>query len=135
MEDPDRRNMKKILLIILLTLLASFSTVSAGYNDLNNLINNQRNYKLKSSYILDQIALCRAKYVAEGHWTHAGYQTCFNRYGIKWNYGEVLAKGYYSDGDIVNAWLNSPTHKNVMFMNWRNIGSSKWGDIIVVVFN
>lgn len=126
--------MIKFILILIFTLI--FTTqVNAGYDNLNNLINNQRPYKLISSSKLDQIALCRAKYVLEDHWTHNGHKICFKRYGLTYNYGEILAKGYYSDNDIVNAWLNSSSHNRVMKQNWKYIGSSKWGDITVVVFN
>lgn len=128
--------MNKILLIIFL-ILTIHTQVYAGYTDLNNLINQQRNTKLISSTKLDQIAFCRAKYLIDNNlWTHNNYGKCFNKYGIYNNFGEILAKGYYSDNDIVNAWLNSPSHNRVMKMaNWHYIGSSKVGDITTVVFN
>ena len=126
--------MKTFILVLLFYLLFGQS-VEAGYIELNNLINQQRKIKLISSPNLDQIAYCRAKYISQGHWTHTDHEICFHKYGIKWNYGEILAQGYYSDKDIVKTWLNSPSHKSVMLGRWRYIGSSKVGDITVVVFN
>lgn len=38
-------------------------------------------------------------------------------------YGENLAKGYVSAGEAVNAWMNSPTHReNIMFGGFRTCG-------------
>lgn len=47
----------------------------------------------------------------------------FNRFNVKFNYaGEILAKGYNSK-EVVNAWLNSPSHKSVILdKDFKNIG-------------
>jgi hypothetical protein len=39
--------------------------------------------------------------------------------------GENLAKGFYSSQDVVNAWMNSPTHRaNVLSENFQDVGFS-----------
>lgn len=118
---------------VIVKMLLSGSVL--GYENLNRTINSKRTYPLISSPQLDQIAYCRAKYLFDNNlWTHNGNEKCFYKYGIKWNYGEVLAQGYYDDGVIVQAWLNSPSHRNVMLGNYRYFGSSKMGNITVVTF-
>ena len=105
-----------------------------GYADLRKIINDKRSYPLKPNYTLDLIANCRVKYLVDNNlWTHDGHPICFNKYGV-YSYGEILGQGYTSDYVLVDAWLNSPTHKNVILMKWKYIGIAKLKDITVVTF-
>lgn len=117
---------------LIVKLLLSSSVL--GYMDLEKMINSKRKYPLRNSPKLDQIAYCRARYLVENNlWTHDGHEKCFNKYGV-YSYGEILAKDFIADYDTVIAWLNSPSHKTVMLERWKYIGSSKVGNITVVVF-
>jgi uncharacterized protein YkwD len=123
------------VIVTIITIKLFFSGSILGYADLEKIINSKRTYSLRSSPVLDQIAYCRARYLTENHLqTHNGHQICFNKYGIYHNYGEILAFNFWSDFDIVNAWLDSQSHRNVMMMRWKFIGSSKYKDVTVVVF-
>ena len=119
---------------LIVRLLLSGSVL--GTSSLEKMINDKRSYPLKNSARLDQIAYCRAKYLVDNNlWTHNGFKICFNKYGLYSFFGEVLARNFINDYDMVVAWLNSPFHKQVMLGKWRNIGSSKVDNITVVVFS
>ena len=106
-----------------------------GYTNIESGINDKRKYKLRDSGVLDNIANCRAKYLFDNNlWTHDGHKICFNKYKV-YTYGEILAKDFLVDSDIITAWINSPTHKLVMLGRWKKIGSSKYGNIVVVTFS
>ncbi len=66
---------------------------------------------------------------SKGYWAHFGPngESPWNFIlGAGYQYdsaGENLAKNYASSGDVVNAWMNSPTHRdNILKSNYQDIG-------------
>lgn len=72
------------------------------------------NKPLKANAKLTQAAQERASYIADGHWSHDGYDKTVQKY-YKYRYlGENLARDFNSDEAIVNAWLKSEAHRAVL---------------------
>lgn len=82
-----------------------------------------------------QAAQARAEYVANGHWTHDGNWDQIIKF-YKYRYiGEDMAKDYGDNQSIINAWLNSPTHKDVLLnCTYRESGVGRSGNIVVQLF-
>jgi hypothetical protein len=79
---------------------------------------------------LDSAALAKGNdMLAKGYWAHFAPDgtspwTFFTNFGYKYRYaGENLARDFSNPADAVNAWMNSPTHKdNILNANYREIG-------------
>lgn len=85
---------------------------------------------LAENQALDQAAENKAKNMfAENYWAHYspsgkdpwGFITGS---GYKFSYaGENLARNFYNSGDVVNAWMASPTHKdNIVNSHYQDVG-------------
>ncbi len=66
---------------------------------------------------------------AENYWAHYSPSgkdpwVFINGAGYSFSYaGENLAKSFYTSDEVVNAWMNSKTHKeNILNKNYKNIG-------------
>ncbi len=86
--------------------------------------------KVSENEALDKAAALKAQNMFyENYWAHfapsgktpwdfilgAGYKFTFA--------GENLAKNFYNSGDVVRAWMNSPTHRdNLLNSKYRDIG-------------
>jgi hypothetical protein len=79
---------------------------------------------------LDSAALAKGNdMIAKGYWAHFAPDgtspwTFFVNFGYKYQYaGENLARDFSDAGSAVNAWMNSPTHKeNILNPHYREIG-------------
>lgn len=79
---------------------------------------------------LDSAALAKGNdMLAKGYWAHFAPDgtspwSFFLNFGYKYKYaGENLARDFGNAGDAVNAWMNSPTHKeNILNPNYQEIG-------------
>lgn len=79
---------------------------------------------------LDSAALAKGNdMLAKGYWAHFAPDgtspwSFFLRFGYKYQYaGENLARDFSNANDAVNAWMNSPTHKeNILNAHYRDIG-------------
>ncbi len=67
--------------------------------------------------------------LAKGYWAHFAPDgtspwSFFNKFGYRYRYaGENLARDFSSAPSAVDAWMNSPTHKeNIMNLNYKEIG-------------
>jgi hypothetical protein len=67
--------------------------------------------------------------IAKSYWAHFAPDgtspwTFFTNFGYKYQYaGENLARDFSDAGSAVNAWMNSPTHKeNILNPHYREIG-------------
>jgi hypothetical protein len=67
--------------------------------------------------------------LAKGYWAHFAPDgtspwSFFLKFGYKYKYaGENLARDFQDAGSAVNAWMNSPSHKeNILNPNYREIG-------------
>lgn len=56
----------------------------------------------------------RADFIAKGNWTHDGYETTVRKHYKYKHLGENLAKNYQSEKLVVQAWMDSKTHREVM---------------------
>lgn len=85
---------------------------------------------LTSNSVLSQAALAKGNdMLAKGYWAHFAPDgtspwTFFLNFGYKYRYaGENLARDFADAGSAVNAWMNSPTHKeNILNPNYQEIG-------------
>jgi uncharacterized protein YkwD len=84
---------------------------------------------------LMKAAQARAEYVADGHWTHDGNWEQIAKF-YKYQYiGEDMAKYYPDDQSVINAWLNSPKHKDVLLnCKSRESGVGRKGAFIIQLF-
>ncbi len=79
---------------------------------------------------LSQAALAKGNdMLAKGYWAHFAPDgtspwSFFLSFGYKYRYaGENLARDFADAGTAVNAWMNSPTHKeNILNPNYKDIG-------------
>lgn len=110
-------------------------------NGLPNLVYNQE---------LSQAALAKAQDMfANDYWAHYGPQgrtpwSFINASGYKYIFaGENLARDFDDPASVVNAWMNSPSHRsNLLDKNFREIGvavsygklSGKEGTLVVQMF-
>jgi hypothetical protein len=79
---------------------------------------------------LDSAAIAKGNdMIAKGYWAHFAPDgtspwTFFTSFGYKYQYaGENLARDFSDAGSAVNAWMNSPTHKeNILNPHYKEIG-------------
>lgn len=92
-------------------------------------------YPLKYSTQLTKAAQERAQYTSEGHWSHDGYTATVSKYYSWKQAGEILARFYNTDNEILTGWLNSPTHKAVMLdCRFREVGIGRYNTYVSVIF-
>lgn len=90
---------------------------------------------LKENSGLIQAAEERADYVSAGHWYHEGWIKTVGKYYRYSIAGENLARYYSNDRKIVEAWLGSKTHKDVMLnCAYRETGIGRNGSYTVQLF-
>lgn len=85
---------------------------------------------LNEDSTLSQAALAKGNdMLAKGYWAHFAPDGTspwhfFLEFGYKYRYaGENLARDFSDASSAVNAWMNSPTHRdNIMNANYRDIG-------------
>jgi uncharacterized protein YkwD len=90
---------------------------------------------LKINSGLIEAAEERADYVSAGNWTHEGWTKTVGKH-YRYHYaGENLARHFNSDRQIVDAWLNSKTHREVMLnCQYRETGVGRNGSYVVQLF-
>lgn len=90
---------------------------------------------LKINYKIIEAAEERADFVSDGHWYHDGWTKTLSKHYRYYTAGEVLARGFSDDRKIVEAWLNSKTHKDVILnCAFRETGVGRNGNYIVQLF-
>ncbi len=139
-----------IFIIIIMVLLSSCAGIDSFDNEIISLINQVRIdnglNELQISSDLNNAALKRCEYIINtNQFKHMSLINFIpNRTGHSIKVGEVLALGEMGvkAQDYINAWLASPTHRDVILnpkYNFSNIGiaSVEWGDklLIVVLFS
>ena len=85
---------------------------------------------VKENSILDSAALAKGNdMLAKGYWAHFAPDgtspwSFFIGFGYKYKYaGENLARDFQDANSAVNAWMNSPSHKeNILNPNYMDIG-------------
>jgi hypothetical protein len=85
---------------------------------------------LNESSVLDAAALAKGNdMLAKGYWAHFAPDgtspwSFFLSFGYKYSYaGENLARDFPDASSAVNAWMNSPSHReNMLNPNYRDIG-------------
>lgn len=85
---------------------------------------------LAENSTLDSAALAKGNdMLAKGYWAHFAPDgtspwSFFLRFGYRYQYaGENLARDFQDAGSAVNAWMNSPSHReNILNPNYRDIG-------------
>lgn len=113
-------------------VLGVSSSISVG--DLISLTNAERAKNglspLKENSELDQAAAAKAQNMfAENYWAHyspSGKDPWGFITGAGYNFsyaGENLAKNFQTSNDVVQAWMNSPSHKeNIVNTHYQDIG-------------
>ncbi|HKC04927.1 MAG TPA: CAP domain-containing protein [Patescibacteria group bacterium] len=85
---------------------------------------------VSENHVLDSAALAKGNdMLAKGYWAHFAPDgtspwSFFSSFGYKYRYaGENLARDFADAGSAVNAWMNSPSHKeNILNPNYKEIG-------------
>lgn len=85
---------------------------------------------LKENSVLSEAALAKGNdMLAKGYWAHFAPDgttpwSFFLSFGYKYKYaGENLARDFSDASSAVNAWMNSPTHReNILNANYQDIG-------------
>lgn len=85
---------------------------------------------LSENSVLDSAALAKGNdMLAKGYWAHFAPDgtspwSFFLSFGYRYKYaGENLARDFSNANDAVNAWMNSPTHReNILNPNYRDVG-------------
>lgn len=90
---------------------------------------------LKENIGLINAAKERAEFVSAGHWYHDGWTKTVAKYYRYSFAGENLARDYANDSKIVEAWLASKTHRQVMLnCAYRETGIGRNGTYTVQLF-
>lgn len=107
---------------------------SADKKELIRLTNVERQEKglpaLSESERLNKAALAKGKNMfEENYWAHYSPSgkdpwEFISKAGYRFSYaGENLARNFYTSDEVVNAWMDSPTHKaNILNLHYREIG-------------
>jgi len=99
-------------------------------NETNTNRNNQNLTTLKINPVLNEAAQLKANDMAnKGYFAHTSPEGItpwhwFNKAGYSFYYaGENLAVNFVDSKDVVNAWMNSPSHRaNIVNYNFTEIG-------------
>lgn len=105
--------------------------------DLVNKVREENGCKnpLKENTQLIKAAEERADWVAADHWTHDGNWKTINKYYHYHLAGENMARGWPDDQAVVNAWLESKTHREVMLnCSYVETGIGRSGSYIIQLF-
>jgi len=126
--------MKKtsLLPIIILVIILMPITVKASSVNIEQQINNTRKLIGLKELVTDKKLINTSKFkvndmIYHKYFNHYnkfgdGVLDIFKRFNIKFNYcGEILAKGY-QENELLNAWMESPTHKSVILDDYNKIG-------------
>jgi len=112
---------------------------SAMAGNVLSLVNAKRKEKGLSALVWNQKiangASLRAKKISSNaQWSHDGLSQALWNAGLRNWYSENLAKGFKNDPtQIVNAWVNSPTHAEKMFdERCTQAGIGSYGEITVL---
>lgn len=132
-----------LLFILLQTTFSTFGFYKPGVLGVNSQITisqivdltNQERAKnnlppLSASLSLNNAATAKAANMfEENYWAHyspSGKDPWgfINQSGYKFSYaGENLARNFQTSGDVVKAWMNSPSHReNILNSNYQDIG-------------
>jgi uncharacterized protein YkwD len=129
--------MKKIILILLacfLTLLFPAATFAYSNSEVVSAVNSTRTQNslktLTENKQLNQAAAAKMADIQKyQYWSHdnpvtnTGWVSFIRQAGFKGAAGENLAKGFDSTNHIINAWLNSPSHRaNLLSANFNAVG-------------
>lgn len=135
-----------LIFILLQTSLSWFAQIKPGVLGVSTVINKQEIIRLtnierekrglqplQEDYRLDNAAEAKAENMyAENYWAHyspSGKDPWgfINQSGYKFSVaGENLAKNFYTPEEVVQAWMESPTHRD-------NLLNSKYVDIGIAV--
>ncbi len=134
-----------IILAIIFLLLTPYERSISSIND--NLVQSINNVRvvnnlptLQEDYRLDKSAQIKAcDMYNNNYWSHLDLKGQHSWHLIKeqgyfYIYaGEIMAKNYYGT-EVLEAWLNSPSHRIEIFKPYEDIGVGKCGNITVVHF-
>lgn len=68
-------------------------------------------------------------------WSHNGYAETARKYFKYRKIGENLARNFSNDEEIVNAWLNSPTHRAVLLdCSYKYAGVGRNGSHVAMYY-
>ena len=100
------------------------------------LINGNRVNPVVANERLNRVADCRAEFLHSlDIWSHLGWTWCFRINGVYGGIGEVLSKDFDKNEHVVNAWMNSPSHKNVITNeSYTKVGTSQLYNYVIAVF-
>lgn len=99
--------------ILLLVCSASLYSTLLIHNEVNKQrVNKGLNPLVENSYVC-RFAQRRA-FESVSDWSHDGFLTTAIP-GL----GENLSREYDTEGDVIGAWLNSPTHKENLLGNYK----------------
>lgn len=118
-----------------ITTAAAIETSNNAFaNEVLTLVNAERQKiglaPLQYSLTLETVATIRTNdNLTQGYISHdrtggRKFSTAFSDLGISYTYvGENLAEGYQTPEDVVNAWMNSPTHRdNILNGRFTKLG-------------
>jgi uncharacterized protein YkwD len=130
--------MKKILILIILVGLISLLIPSSGEvktgsiepiitpieqqkAEIEELINQYRLQNGKSTLSRDSYLCELAEFRLQEiktDWSHDGFHKMKKeKYS---SFGENLAKNWTTDKEVMKAWIDSPTHNNILLGHWTN---------------
>ncbi len=96
-------------------------------------INNLRDKDVVVAGDITEFAQQRAIEVSS-NFSHDGFDGSADRLGYKLT-GENLATGYCYTEELINSWLNSPTHKEVMLdSRYDYIGIEFYKNVVVTIY-
>lgn len=139
--------MKNLIISIIFIVLGLTQVQPAqGQNSLLYYVNQQRKLAhvalLKENASLNRSAYIKACDMGKRkYWSHvdpdgrhAWYLLLEQGYRYVWA-GENLAKGFDNNAELVNAWYNSKTHKDIMLSpKYKDIGIARCGNFVVAHF-
>lgn len=138
-----KRLLISLLVFAILSVFVPKNTLGASSSYLLNGVNQTRVTRsiktLKINAFLSRSATNRACYLYNTKvWNHNNFPMWIGKTGFlnrpKW-VGEVLARNYSNDEDILRDWMNSESHKNVILdPSFVYMGMGKCGNVVVIHF-
>jgi len=119
----------KYLILTILLILIPLSTSASIESDINKVRKENGLTTLSVNKSLVRTSAFKVNDMLFHHYfAHInpfgdGFLNVYKRFKVRWEIaGEILARGYQGK-ELIDAWLASPTHKDViMGINYHNIG-------------
>lgn len=138
-QEPNHRGMEPTGITRQTNLEVQEVQLDELYVDLNDYRAKNGLESVKRNPVLDEAAEAKCgDMVAKNYWSHSDGTKSFEHFTREKieakRYGENLARGFSTDEQITQAWINSQTHRENMVGDFTDVGFAHCGIVVVEVF-